>query len=99
MPERQQPETFTEGDIDIDVDLSTVMANHGRRGGGLANRGGQVSVTSSSFSFNHATIEGGAWYNHLGGSLTFHASSSYSANAADADCDKYRNVPTAECVD
>ena len=83
---------------DLEIENSTVTANEGGRGGGVYNYGGQVSVSSSSFSFNNSTVQGGAWWSS-GGSFTFHSSASYSGNTSDGTCDKYWKNSPVTCVD
>ncbi len=82
------------------IDGSTVMSNTGHRGGGFCNLGGTVSVSSSSFSFNHATFKGGGWASAATtGTVVFQPSASYSVNTAGSDCNKYWDrQSTPECV-
>lgn len=86
---------------DLEIENSTLTGNRGRLGGAIMNSNGDVSVSSSSISFNHATIRGGGYANvHVsGGAVVVHASSSYSGNTADVDCDKYYDIHrTPGCV-
>ena len=79
---------------EVQVVNSTLTANEGRLGGAIYNSKGDVSVSTSSISFNHATVRGGGYANaHTGGgAVIVHSNSSYSGNTAATDCDTYYDI-------
>lgn len=78
----------------LEVTNSTIIGNQGRLGGGIFNAKGDVVVSASSISANHATVRGGGYANaHVnGGAVIVLPSSSYSSNTATDACDKYYDI-------